>query len=146
MFLGPAYLPHYIINAPPSASDNNGCSAIPFIVVSHCIVLVRLVEQLPTFSNCGIWSVPATMSLNICSRRASSRLLPLAGSSRTRLSHANHPAGLLPILCRGVSSAHSDGHPKVLSPSFFFFWEWPCYRQLLLFLSRTLCLCSWSHI
>ncbi|OAX84776.1 hypothetical protein ACJ72_00856 [Emergomyces africanus] len=56
------------------------------------------------------------MSFNICPRRAAS-LLPLAGSSAARphLSRSSHPARLLPILCRGVSSAHSDGHQKILS-------------------------------
>ncbi|KAK2736265.1 glycine hydroxymethyltransferase shm1 [Onygenales sp. PD_40] len=58
------------------------------------------------------------MSLNTCTRRAA-RLLPLAGSSSRapllpRLQRS-HPARLLPIQCRNVSSVHSDGHQKILS-------------------------------
>ncbi|EEH22445.1 hypothetical protein PABG_04656 [Paracoccidioides brasiliensis Pb03] len=60
------------------------------------------------------------MSLNICSRRAAARLLPVVGNS-TRPHHlvifprcwASHP--IVPILCRSTSSAHSDGHQKILS-------------------------------
>lgn len=152
MFLGPAYLRHYIIKpigliTPPSASGRrNVCSAYPI----HCCFLIALCSC-AWLSSCPLSSIAAFGR----SRQQCRSIFAPDGpaSDFFLLRGAPELVSAVRIIPPDCCQSFAVASPlltlmdiKRFYRLLFFFGEWPCYRQLPLFSSRTLCLCSWSHI